>query len=222
MNYLKAGIVLLLLVGCNENSMNTAASFKLSGKVYYEGARAQDVLIRLDESPAYTTTTDQAGYFEFNNLEGGSHSLNIFKEVTGDAYSTITIPVELNQDVYLNQLLLPKGVQILPPEDISSSSMRLKWTATDAVDFREYKIYQHENSGLDETTGTLIHVSTSIDDTVFTAFSLSPFNTYYFRVYVMNEYGKLGGSNIVSGKTQNVNLIVNGGFEIIDPYTNFA
>ena len=100
--------------------------------------------------------------------------------------------------------------------------MLLRWTATDAVDFREYKIYQHETSGLDETTGTLIHVSTGIDDTVFTAVSLVPFNTYYFRVYVMNEYGKLGGSNIVSSKTQNANLIGNGGFEIIDPYTNFA
>ena len=42
---------------------------------------------------------------------------------------------------------------------------------------------------------------------------LNPLTTYYFRVYVMNDYGHLGGSNIVSSTTFNQNIILNGSFE---------
>jgi hypothetical protein len=37
----------------------------------------------------------------------------------------------------------------------------------------------------------------------------------------MNEYGKLGGSNIISAETQNSEIIKNGGFEELDPETGY-
>jgi hypothetical protein len=89
------------------------------------------------------------------------------------------------------------------------------------MDFREYKLYKHTNSGLDETTGELIHVSTSIIDTVFKIEELNPLETYYFRIYVLNEFGRLGGSNLVNAKTDNQEILKNSSFEIIDSNTGF-
>jgi len=74
---------------------------------------------------------------------------------------------------------------------------------------------------LDETTGTLIHVATSIADTVFQVDDLQPLSTYYFRVFVLNQFGLLGGSNIVSAKTANLEIVQNGDFEILDAATDF-
>ena len=82
----------------------------------------------------------------------------------------------------IESLILPKGVQIFEPENIGPNSMEIKWSATDANDFREYKLYRHISSGLDETTGTLVHVSTAISDTQFTDQGVNPVTTYYYRV----------------------------------------
>jgi len=67
---------------------------------------------------------------------------------------------------------------------------------SDADDFREYKLYRHSTSGFDESTGELLHISTFRNDTSFTD-SIPHSSTYYYRLYQMNEYGRLGGSNIV-------------------------
>jgi len=73
--------------------------------------------------------------------------------------------------------------------------------------FYEYKIYRHYHTGLDENTGTLIHVSTSADDTIFNdigtdlEYGLTPATTYYYRVYINNNFGRLGGSNIIGVTT---------------------
>ncbi len=222
MSYTKIFILMIFMIGCSNNSTDPEQTVQLSGHVYYDGVPAANAIIRVDESPAHTSATDQAGYFEVANLKKGSHMLNIYKDIVDQSYSTKTIPIELNQDIYFNQLLLPRGVRLLEPENVSDNSMWLRWTSTNAPDFREYKIFRHETSGLDETTGTLIHVATGITDTTFNVISLNPYQTYFYRVYIMNDIGKLGGSNIVSATTQNINLITNGSFEIIDAYTEFA
>ena len=69
---------------------------------------------------------------------------------------------------------------------------------------------------MDETTGTLIYVATAITDTSFVDTDLFESTTYYYRVYVMNEFGRLGGSNINSAKTLFRNLIMNGDFEFFN------
>ncbi len=91
--------------------------------------------------------------------------------------------------------------------------MEIYWNKTDANDFREYKLYMHSTSGLDETTGTLIHVSTSFNDTSVVINNLSPKTGYFFRVYVMNDLGRIGGSNIVSDTTLTYAFLPNGNFE---------
>ena len=215
-------LFITLFLSCSEDVTNTKNTFELSGYVYYDQAPVHNALVRVDENSVYSSTTDENGFFKINDIPAGSHQLQIHKDLSDSSYSMKTFSIEVQDDIFLNSLILPKGVKIFPPENITSNSVQLKWTSTDATDFREYKLYQHETSGLDETTGTLIHVSTEISDTTFVVGDLDPFYTYFYRVYVMNEYGKLGGSNIVSCTTENINLIQNGSFEVIDSYTNFA
>ena len=58
---------------------------------------------------------------------------------------------------------------------------------------------------MDESTGTLLNIVTDINDTILTVnegdfwwggSTLTPNTTYYFRVFVMNSYGRISGSNI--------------------------
>ena len=71
-------------------------------------------------------------------------------------------------DVFLDALRLPKAVFCYDPTNVSANSATISWSATDAADFREYKLFRHTTSGQDETTGELVHVATEIQDTVFT------------------------------------------------------
>ena len=89
----------------------------------------------------------------------------------------------------------------------------LRWSLANGPEFREYKVYRRDNPGLDEDTGELIFVSTSIKDTTFVDTPSSTATIYYYRVYVLSAYGKLGGSNLVNTEVPSKNLIQNPGFE---------
>ena len=60
---------------------------------------------------------------------------------------------------------------------------------------------------MDETTGTLMDVFTKPADTTVTdSFEqmnggLSPNTTYYYRIMVMDEFGKIAGSNVLAVTT---------------------
>ena len=92
----------------------------------------------------------------------------------------------------------------MDPINLGSDLIRLIWNSTNASYFKEYKLYRHTNPDFDETTGTLVHTSTAIIDTQFTDNIPDPQIPYYYRVYYMNDYGKLGGSNIVSSTPGNI------------------
>jgi hypothetical protein len=214
--------VIALFLSCSDNATDPKNAFKVSGYVYYNQTAVHNALVKVDENSELYSFTDKSGFFEIDEVTPGPHQLTIHKDLSDSSFSTRSVSIDVQDNISLDRLILPRGVQIFQPENITSNFVQLKWTSTDATDFREYKLYQHETSGLDESTGTLVHVSTDISDTSSTIGDLNPFKTYFFRVYVMNEYGKLGGSNIVSCTTENINLINNGSFEIINTYTNFA
>lgn len=191
-------------------------SFSITGNVYMKNNPVENAVVSIDDELNSSSYTNSNGFFEIDNIKKGTYELKINKVFENGSNISKTSTIELNdEDIYLEFLKLPKPVNLYDPEDVMSRSAIIKWSSTDATDFREYKLYRHTTSGLDENSGELIHVSTSILDTSFFDQSLSELAEYYYRVYVMNEYGKLGGSNIVSCKTSNMNLIKNGDFEII-------
>jgi hypothetical protein len=150
------------------------------------------------------------GSFEILAL-AGNRTITTRLDFDG-AYSQRSRPVPLRSDTNLGELLLPAPVSIESIDEIPDGA-QITWSATDADDFREYKVYRHDSSGLDETTGTLIHVATDPDELTFVDADAKSGFTYYYRVFVLNDFGLLGGSNIESVDLATVNLLANGGFE---------
>lgn len=208
-------ILSMLLFQCTKEEITDKTSFKVAGYIYSAGKPVANASVELDSTNLYQTQTDDEGYFEIENVPTGDYMLKAHKYEPDGSFSEIESEVEVKDDIFINTLKLPVPINIFNPYDVNSTSMRLKWNKTDAEDFREYKLYRHTSSGLDETTGTLVHVSTSINDTSFIDEGLIPNTKYFYRVYVMNEYGRLGGSNIVDSITEIYNYIQNGDFEDI-------
>ena len=218
---------LVTLISCQKQGTSPDSEFTVSGRVYYLGRPIQEVSVSIDSKAEWTTQTDSSGSFSIQGVSSGKHLLRLRKNFgglrksVGDAgpFSERTIDIAVTQDLVFDFLKLPKAVVLYEPTDITTTSAKLSWSPTDEEDFREYKLYRHDTPGLDETTGTLVYVSTAKNDTSFVDNNLDPLHPYYYRVYVMNEYGRIGGSNIVQVQTQNIQLVHNGGFEEVSGET---
>jgi len=204
---------IIITLSCNKNTTGTSNKYTVSGTVYYNNSPISKATVSIDKKANFSIQTDDSGNFTISNVPEGEHSLTVNKIFNNGSFVENSSNIIVNSDLNLNSLMLPKAVILNPPANITDESMTLSWTMSEANDFREYKLYRHITSGLDETTGTLVHVSTAINDTVFTDQNLDPLTTYFYRVFIMNEFGRLGGSNIVSDTTKNKNYIWNGNFE---------
>ncbi len=206
----------LISLSCNEQTTEPEGNFTVSGKVVYNNSIMPNAQVSLDKKANYSAVTDSEGKFTIENVPKGNYELTISKNLEDGSFTEINQQIAVTGDLAFSELLLPKGVYLYPLQNVTSSSIEIFWSPTDAIDFREYKIYRHTTPGLDETTGTLVYVATSITDTSFSDTELFESTNYYYRVYVMNDYGRLGGSNIVSTKTLFKNLIKNGDFELFN------
>jgi len=204
---------ILVMFSCSEETTKPTGNYSVSGKVIYEGQPLPDATISLNKRLELTVQSNSDGDFTITNVPAGDYTLTAEKINNDGSFLARSSAISVEDDILITSLILPKGVILLDPLNITATSMQLIWNPTDANDFREYKLYRHISSGLDENTGTLVHVATTINDTVFTDNNIFPLTTYYYRVYVMNDFGKLGGSNIVSSITLNKNAIQNGSFE---------
>ncbi len=206
----------------SENDTTSTTLFSVSGVVQYQGQTVENATVQLDNAYNLQAQTDSDGHFEILDVSAGEHAVVIHKTLEDDLFSERSFVIQVNADLRMNDLTLPKAVELDKPLDISDSSIALSWTASEDPGFREYKLYRHTTSGLDENTGTLAHVSTEIDSTDFVDNDLDPLTDYFYRVYVMDEFGLLGGSNIVSATTLNLNVLVNGSFETLNNSQDFA
>ena len=214
MKNLKYLIILLVFVmGCKEKITEPTNSYSVKGKVVDSNGPVSKAKVAIDNYVNWETTTDVNGDFEIRGVTKGEHSLSYSYNDTSGAFVESNANLEVNEDVILNSLKLPIPPKLYLPSSIGITSLTLNWNLTDAGDFREYKLFRNDGPGLDETTGELIYVGTSRSDTLFTDNDIPSGKTYYHRVYIMNEYGRLGGSNIVSATTLRGNLIPDGDFE---------
>ncbi len=215
------GVIMVFLFSCKKEKNDTGL-FSVSGNVLVADLSIEGAVVTVDNSLNWETTTDRNGNYSINGITPGTHTLTIKYTTNSNlkiasnndhGYVEISRDISVFEDLVIENIKLPKPIKVFPISDSTESSMTIVWSSTDASDFREYKVFRHNSSGLDESTGELVHVSTSKNDTVFVDHGLSPLSIYYYRVYLMNEYGKLGGSNIVSSHTLEKNYIVNGDFE---------
>ncbi|MCF6270377.1 MAG: carbohydrate binding domain-containing protein [Melioribacteraceae bacterium] len=208
-------LVVLTILGCTENPIVETESYSVQGIVFSNGIPVEGAIVKIEGINNLKTQTDSEGNFKLLNVPKGNHDLTVTKSKENGSFSERTNTITVESDMTIDNLILPKGVHLSVLQNITDKSAKLLWSTVDETDFREYKIYQHSTSGLDESTGTLIHIATNSNDTTFTADNLNPLTQYFFRVYVMNDYGRLGGSNIVSSTTMNYQIIKNGNFEIL-------
>jgi len=185
--------------------------YSVSGVVLQNEQPVEGALVQLDDYINLIAYTDPNGHFEIDDVASGEYEISVRQGETTGSFAERRYDVAIAADVMLSELTLPVPTVLEEPEP--SAGLQLSWSATDAEDFREYKLYRHDSSGLDETTGELVHVSTERLETTFVDEDLRAGDEYFYRLYVMNDKGRLGGSNIVSAVVPNQNLLSNGDFE---------
>jgi hypothetical protein len=197
----------IILVSCDKNITEDSSSFIVSGNIYYNNELIDNATISIvsDTRDEFTTSSNEFGYFEFNSIPKGNHILTVSKsfEENSTIYSE---ELYVNENEYIDEILLPTPVSLLEPLEVTWTTITLNWSSFIEDQFYEYKVYRHTTSGLDENTGQLIHVATSVTDTTYfddLSWEGQPSNnqTYYYRVYTSNMYGHLSGSNILEVTT---------------------
>ena len=197
-------VIMLLVVSCSEAELE----YEVSGNLLQSDMPISDAAVSLYKHEAFVqeTITDDEGKFRFTGISEGNYNLvysATFEDgrVSGDVRS-----INLDADVSFENLLLPDPISLLDPLEVTWTSVTLNWSQFNSEGFYEYKVYKAFSPALDETTGELIYISTSVSDTSFydlVGFDEIPGNdeTYYYRVYVYNRYGLMSGSNILEVTT---------------------
>ncbi len=100
----------------------------------------------------------------------------------------------------------PPGVVLSPATSITSTAATLAWTASDAHDFKAYRLYRADNAAV-STGSTLVGEILERQGTSFRDVVLDPATRYYYRVFVVDEGpdSKSTGSNVVTLQTAAAN-----------------
>lgn len=191
-------VLSILIFSCKNNTEPVGGSYSVEGIIEGKDGPIQGAKIQIDNKYNWTTNSEEDGSFKINDVSKGDHEIVVTKDYDSSFVErSYTISVEA--DLILEAMRLPSALTLSNVEikqTLTSDLITLIWSKSDAEDFREYKLYRHTSSGLDETTGELIHISTFRNDTIFTD-SIPHFSKFYYRLYQMNEYSRLGGSNMI-------------------------
>ncbi len=198
-------ICISLLVSCKKST--STDFFTVSGSITNVDTGASAVTLTLSNSEnSYQGQAASSGTFSIANVVPGNYSLRISQEKSS-GHVERTVKANVGNGNLVLSLILPDPVVASSPSH-TDRSITLAWTRSTDAGFREYKVYRGYNPGLDETTGDLINVFTQAGDTTFTdahgmtvSDGLMPNTTYYYRVMVMDEFGKIAGSNLLMVKT---------------------
>ena len=197
-------ICLSLLGACKKNK--STDFYTVSGSITNIDA-GSDVSVRLSNAGiSYQTQAATSGSFSISDVVPGDYTLKISQEKSS-GHVERNVKASVGSDNLVLSLILPDPVVVSSPSH-TDRSITLAWTRSSDGGFREYKVYRDYNPGLDETTGDLINVLTKPEDTTFIDMhgmtmtdGLTPNTTYYYRVMVMDEYGKIAGSNLLKVTT---------------------
>ncbi len=221
MKILKYILIVLVLFSCkkenelpsnNENPPDEIEDtvFNISGTIVFDnGEIADSSQVFLDGE--FTTNTDENGEFTIYDLSPATYTMKIKNDFGFNRFIEIEKDITIDNADIEDTFLLPLPVELHPPASVFSTSIGLIWSSYSGSGFREYHIYVHYNSALTQETGTLLHIITDANDTTLTVnkgdfwwggSTITPGDTYYFRVFVMNEYGVESGSNILEVTTK--------------------
>jgi len=96
----------------------------------------------------------------------------------------------------------PTPVVMDVPIPMSERRLSISWSQNNDSDFMEYKLYRSYVPGVDTSTQReLLFTSTGPSNTDFTDSGLEPDSTYYYAVYVVDDFGLSAISDEVAGTT---------------------
>ncbi len=189
----------MVLFICSCEKEKASGTLTVSGYLTNGTRPVAKAKVNLDDLIQYSATSNSEGFFEIKDVPEGEYQLNYSVGSESESFSKNSDKIRLSGNLLLENLLLPDPVTIGEPQierDFESNEVTLSWNRYTGDDFSEYKLYRHSSSGLDETTGELLHVATSAQDTTYTL-TLPHSSETYFRVFVKDNLGLLGGSNIL-------------------------
>lgn len=209
-------LLFILFFGCRGNVNSLEGDASVSGILTFMDQPLSGTAVSIDGVLNWSVETNEMGYFEIKNVAPGERVLKATFSNNDGMVSMLEAPVVLAPGQNnLNEIKLPVPpvlYDIVYPHN-DNYEIKLSWSPSEDSEYREYKVYRKDDSGLDETTGELIYVTTSKTDTNFVDSSFLGGLEYYYRVYTLSSFGKVGGSNLKSVVTEAVNLVSNGGFE---------
>ncbi|MBF0430578.1 MAG: fibronectin type III domain-containing protein [Fibrobacteria bacterium] len=95
---------------------------------------------------------------------------------------------------------VPEAVTLHKPYNVTSATVELSWTESDAADFSLYQIYSSTSSNVSNLTGTLKGEISKKSTTSYVVGGLSKNTKYYFIVYVFDNHDS-AASNVMSTVT---------------------
>lgn len=109
-----------------------------------------------------------------------------------------------NEILTRTQNLTPPPVQLNPATAISATGVTLSWRASDAADFKSYRLYRSDTPNV-TTAATLIKEVDERSATSFRDPTVRALTTYHYRIYVVDDGVDPGplsaGSNTISVTT---------------------
>lgn len=241
-------VLILFIIGCNkENETDEViippvdtismgdSVLSISGYILDNSSNpASNIRVTLDEK---SRVSDQSGYFKFDSLQKGTHVLTVNNKLSNPNVLSYSDTIELSSSALAyDSLVLLQALVLNEPVDLQPSSITLTWTNNnpDQGNFLEYRLYigsSYYANILNEENGTLVHIGTSIYDTLYTinkdnyenaGGTITPQTEFYFRVYAYNNHEIVSASNIlkvVTPPSDTSNLILH---YQLQPVINFA
>lgn len=195
-------LVFMLWVSCSD-SQSVDMLYTISGTISYQNAPQSGVALALvtSSSSSYelidTTYSSGNGAFTFSDIPEGQYLIEATMESVEGVRIADSYDVVVTGDTELEHLKLPDPLTLFEPLEVTNNTIKLHWSQHQGGNFYEYKIYWGIGTALDDATGNLIHIATSVTDTTFLVDGLSSNTLYSYRVYVNNRFGIVSGSNIL-------------------------
>ncbi len=106
---------------------------------------------------------------------------------------------EFAQTLYMSDP--PQAVGLLPAEQVTSTSVTLRWARSTEDHFTNYSVYRDDNQNIDPASSVLVTTVTNQSTTFFTEQNLKAGTQYWYAVYVVNDLDEGTRSNVISVTT---------------------
>lgn len=186
-------------------------TYEIKGRILYNGSPCQGVEISLYDTNDYRRgfyTTDSTGNFRFNIHPdyGENYWMRAIKTESYSSCIIKTDSINISSDLQLPDIKLEKTLNLSCMSyvtDMYNTGIELKWTSYKGDNFKEYRVFKSLDNGLGDNelfdnNGSIIKICNAVSDTVFIDKNAFPLILNYYRVDVLDGFGKIGQSNIIN------------------------